>query len=340
MLLMEDKVPFFSIIIPVYNTKKFLPSCVDSVLSQTFKDFEMILVDDGSTDGSSDLCNSLAAENPSVVRVFHKENEGVIATRCFGVERTTGEFVLFLDADDCYRANALELVRKAIVDNSADIVMFDYSSDVNFSSGTMDVSFETNCVLEKRTVYREFFKRSINSIWNKAFARKLAPSKEHLSKYLDVKVGEDAIQTGCVLREAERIVYIDEVLYFYRQHEESVMHSYNPNALLYSCRVVVFFNEYLESLYFDNDTEREFQEIIDLSSVYDCCVSIASIVRKAGCIDVIPSEINYLYDAYRRCNKTKVKTVQRIEFFLFKRKCYVILLSLLKVWDGLKCKKV
>ena len=91
-----------SVIIPVYNVKNYLEECVDSILSQTFSDFELILVDDGSTDGSSEICDRYLSD--SRVKVVHKENGGLLSARKAGVEQVKGDYVCFIDSDD-YVAN-------------------------------------------------------------------------------------------------------------------------------------------------------------------------------------------------------------------------------------------
>ena len=100
--------PSISVIVPVYQAEKFLHRCLDSVARQTFSDWELILVDDGSTDGSAALCDRFAAKD-SRVRVFHrKKNQGVSEARNLGLHEAKGEFIAFLDADDCYEFQALE----------------------------------------------------------------------------------------------------------------------------------------------------------------------------------------------------------------------------------------
>ena len=104
---------FFSVIVPVYNVEKYLKECLDSILSQTFKDFELILVNDGSKDSSPAICDEYA-EKDSRVKVIHKENGGQSTARNMGIEKATGEFAVFLDSDDLLSPNTFEiLIEKA-----------------------------------------------------------------------------------------------------------------------------------------------------------------------------------------------------------------------------------
>ena len=99
--------PAISVIVPVYQAEALLPQCVESVLAQTFSDWELLLIDDGSRDGSPTLCDGYAARDPRI-RVFHKPNGGVSTARNLGLEQATGPYIAFLDADDTFEPAALE----------------------------------------------------------------------------------------------------------------------------------------------------------------------------------------------------------------------------------------
>ena len=115
-----------SVIIPVYNSEKYLKKCLDSLLDQTFQDFEIIAVNDGSTDSSRTILDQYAAQYPDTVHVYEKGNEGQGAARNFGMERAAGEYVLFLDSDDYVEKNMLEALYAAAVRDESDLVVCDY----------------------------------------------------------------------------------------------------------------------------------------------------------------------------------------------------------------------
>lgn len=118
--------PYFSIIIPVYNVEDYLKECVDSILGQSFQDFEMILVDDGSRDCSGKLCDDYAQQDQRVV-VVHKENGGSSSARNAGLKRAAGTYVIFLDADDFYDdSTLLERLHAETVKSSGDFILFGY----------------------------------------------------------------------------------------------------------------------------------------------------------------------------------------------------------------------
>lgn len=123
-----SKMPTFSIIIPVYNVAPYLRECLDSVLAQTFSDWEAICVDDGSTDGSGAILDEYASKD-SRFRVIHQQNAGVCAARNLGLSKVTGEWLLFLDSDDVFRDCALKVLSQAIHNNrECSFIVFDKES--------------------------------------------------------------------------------------------------------------------------------------------------------------------------------------------------------------------
>ena len=137
-----------SIIIPVYNGEKFISRCVDSVLSQTYSDFELILVNDGSKDNSGKLCDAYAQKDPRI-RVIHQENGGVSRARNRGLDAAKGDVISFVDIDDYIAPQMLEVALKYLTD--ADICMFD--AVTVWENGSMDADtiplLETDILLSK-----------------------------------------------------------------------------------------------------------------------------------------------------------------------------------------------
>ncbi|MBR3802122.1 MAG: glycosyltransferase family 2 protein [Clostridia bacterium] len=123
---MENQ-PIVSVIIPVYNVEDYLCECVDSVINQTYKNLEIILVDDGSTDSSGKICDDYA-EKDERIRVIHKNNSGPSKTRNVGLEHAKGKYIFFLDSDDYIELNALEMLVQAAETNDADLVFFEAHS--------------------------------------------------------------------------------------------------------------------------------------------------------------------------------------------------------------------
>lgn len=116
--------PQFSIIIPVYRVEEYLEKCVDSILAQTCQDFELLLIDDGSPDGSGAICDRYAASHPNQVRALHQPNGGAGAARNRGIELAQGDYLLFVDGDDWLAPNLLEDLSASIAATPADLYLF------------------------------------------------------------------------------------------------------------------------------------------------------------------------------------------------------------------------
>lgn len=163
--------PSVSVIIPVYNSEKFLQRCVDAVLKQTFKDFELLLIDDGSEDRSLAICKNYTRGADRRIRVFHKENGGVSSARNLGLENANGEWIAFADSDDEVKENWLEILwknRKIDSDKNVDIVVSGYKIICNDGSGNFDYGLDLKGDLQLLYPQLQGMKM-FGSLWNKLF---------------------------------------------------------------------------------------------------------------------------------------------------------------------------
>ncbi|MBR5282460.1 MAG: glycosyltransferase [Alistipes sp.] len=198
-----------SVIVPVYNTEKFLDECIQSILAQTFTDFELLLIDDGSMDSSGVICDKYAADD-SRVKVFHKENGGVTSARRLGVEQSKGDFVLFVDSDDTITNTALHSLTIAIDDN-VDIILTRIKTEKIESSDISAIEFI------KKTLVGEIAKGVPARLY-----RRILFEKDTLSLTREIFVGEDEIMNLMVGKNARTIRIINESIYYYRHNLESV----------------------------------------------------------------------------------------------------------------------
>lgn len=159
---MEMNNPLISVIVPVYNVEKYLPRCIDSILAQTFTDFELLLIDDGSNDKSGEICEEYAKID-NRIKVFHKENGGVSSARNIGLDNAHGKFVSFVDSDDWLEPACLaECLKIAEIEN-ADIVISDYFVDEKKTIKRMTQCFNGNLI-------NDLFAGNIfGALWNKFF---------------------------------------------------------------------------------------------------------------------------------------------------------------------------
>lgn len=144
-----------SIIVPVYNTEPYLSRCIDSILCQSFIDFELLLIDDGSSDGSGKICDAYA-EKESRIRVFHKENGGVSSARNLGLEMARGEWVCFVDSDDELLPNGLQVMADGI-SNEVSMVLAGYIIYNDEGLLTYSVMENKRCILDRKQAIKEMF---------------------------------------------------------------------------------------------------------------------------------------------------------------------------------------
>lgn len=210
-----------SVIIPVYNPGPFLGECLASLDAQTCRDFEIILVDDGSSDGSADICDAYAAKRENV-HVFHGPNRGPLLARRQGMREAQGDYLMFLDADDCLRFDAVQVVTDAAEDG-ADVICFGCAQGVVESYAA---SVSTPAILasgfyqgdDYEDVKRAVCSGLFNSLCDKVFRRSLVDFDDGYAAWQSLKHGEDLFQLMPLLSAARSLRCLDEVLYFYREN--------------------------------------------------------------------------------------------------------------------------
>ena len=224
----------YSILVPVYNVEKYLQQCLDSLVQQTYRDFEVILADDGSTDGSGQICDEYAQRYPELFRVFHKQNEGLLLTRRFSLQQAKGEYILFVDSDDYVSPQLLETVDKAFNRYSCDMVLFNF---IRFTEGkedfwSPDIPVESGAVFkheEKQELYHHFVLNHLFvNMWVKAIRRdRVDIDVDYMDK--NVAKCEDVVQSLPLFNQCEQIVYIDAKLYYYRKNAGSMTLNYKES---------------------------------------------------------------------------------------------------------------
>ena len=154
----------FSIIIPVYNDENNIPRCIKSVISQSFNNFECLLINDGSLDSTPSICDNYAKKD-SRFRVFHKSNEGISKTRQFGINNSNGSYIIFIDSDDWIDSSFLEILNKKISTDSSDIIFLDFFDE---SSNLKEKYFNQNpSSMDSETVIKDVLEcRLFSCLWN------------------------------------------------------------------------------------------------------------------------------------------------------------------------------
>ena len=210
--MMNETTPKISVIVPVYKAEAYLHRCVDSLLAQTFTDFEILLIDDGSPDRSGEICDEYARKD-SRVRVFHKENGGVSSARQCGMDHAQGEYTIHADPDDWVEPTMLEELYKKAKEEDADMVICDFYEERK--NKTIYVRQQPSS-LDHETVLCELFQQLHGSCWNKLVRR--ACYREFGVRFPEeLTFCEDLFVNACLVSNDIRIAYLGKAFYHYDQ---------------------------------------------------------------------------------------------------------------------------
>ena len=215
----REKAPLLSIIVPVYKVENYLPKCIDSILAQTFTDFELILVDDGSPDDCPALCDA-TAEKDARVRVIHQKNGGLSAARNAGLDAARGAWIGFVDSDDYIEPEMYEVLYQAVQSTGADLALCDYAEvdEAGKPCPPMHVSLS-----EGELTGQKLLKRAsglmVQLAWNKLYRRAIFTQL----RYPEGKLNEDLFLIPEVCLQIQKAVVVPKALYYYVQRGGSIM---------------------------------------------------------------------------------------------------------------------
>lgn len=231
---------FFSIIIPVYNVENYIEQCLESVVTQEFDSFEVILVDDGSTDSSGVLCDAYAEKYPKVT-VIHQENKGLAGARNTGLDKASGEWILFVDSDDWIESGMLRRLYERMSEEDADLYSYNvYKTDEQgtvtekllFTPENREISFYNE---KDRFVY--FTEQLMQyktgwEVWSRVFRRSIIEKNKLRFRNCAEVFAEDYLFTFQYLLFAQRVKQLCAVFYYYRQRANSLLHRLDKGSVL------------------------------------------------------------------------------------------------------------
>ena len=227
--------PFFTIIIPIYNNISFISASIKSLLQQSFHDFEIILIDDGSTDGSYELCKKFLV-NKSSITLLHQPNSGAGSARNLGLEHAKGEYICFFDIDDKVRSDWLENIYKLVNQRFPELIVYSYR-EINPALKTKtslifkDRFYENNDSI-KETYVSELSGVKFNNgfVWNKVYRRELLINKN--IKFPSLRIQQDEVFNHEVYKNANSLLTSSEILYDYYVYDKgNTRNSYIPERL-------------------------------------------------------------------------------------------------------------
>lgn len=218
-----------TVLVPVYKVEKYLSCCIESIIHQTYKNLEIILIDDGSPDNCPCICDCYAAQD-SRIQVIHQKNRGSAAARNAGLERATGEFIIFIDSDDFVHSEMLSDLYAAVNREKADMAMCGFicvneecnrTADMEKMSGEHRLNDEVICADEYWNYYYNRPDVAFIAVWNKLIRREVYENV----RFKEGKTIDDEFVIHYLISRCERIVCVKENLYYYRKRSGSVMSS-------------------------------------------------------------------------------------------------------------------
>ena len=272
-----------SIIVPIYKVEKYLCECIDSVLAQTYENFELILVDDGSPDNCGKICDEYAKKD-SRIKVFHKENGGVSSARNVGLDNAKGEYITFIDSDDFVDKQYLERLYVDLKENGADVSICKISC---YNEGATylkrDVFPGKAVITENKKEFENFIcryfslKKYIMGSACRSLYKKYILEKHRFDESL--KICEDLLFLIGAFCQTKKISFIKSPLYYYRVNEESALHTYKKNYLenhiaLYSA---------LDKILSKKNSKKINKALENYRSLLCYYVVVEELVYKSGC---------------------------------------------------------
>ena len=249
-----------SVILPVYNSENYIKECLDSLLSQTFKDIEILCIDDGSTDGSLNILKDIE-KTDSRITVITQENMGVAKTRNNGMNLVKGNYVYFMDSDDCLDKNAFKKLHDNITSNRSDfcimkVIFVNGSEEYKFPAFDIDKEFDKVNFNDFTFTYRDVKSHVLNDLfapWLKLYSAEFLKSNDDFT-FPEIKSYSDAPFHVKTMLNASRISFVPEYLYYYRENDGSLVHS--------SSNTINFFrlSDIIEDYLVKNDFIDEFTD--------------------------------------------------------------------------------
>lgn len=343
--------PQVSIIVPVYNVENYIERCLNSLVNQTFKDIEVITINDGSTDKSLELLNKYEKEDIRV-SVIDLGDEGVSYCRNLGIEKANGKYIMFVDSDDWIDSSMVEVMYKKAEENNLDLVMCSYIREFKDHSKEKIFNLPQEIIYKEDKVKNELLRKlvgpikeelsnpemldALGTVWGKLYRADIL--KENKIKFVDLKkIGsaEDTLFNIFTFNYLKKVMFLNKSMYHYwRDNPKSVTSQYNPK--LKEQRKVFF--KYISDFIKENNFEQVFEEALNNR----ICTSVLGLgliecsknnkisrINKIKNIKIIINE-EYIRNAYKNLELKYFSIHWRIFYFFIKNKmsfCSYLMLS-------------
>lgn len=236
--------PLISIVIPIYKAEKYINKCIESILSQTFKNFEIILIDDGSPDNSGRICDQYAAKDKRI-SVYHQANSGVSSARQYGLNQAKGEYIIHVDPDDWIESSMLEELYKKAKEENADMVICDYYKDYSKTNRNEYIK-QNPSQLRSDIVLKELFLHLHGSCCNK-LVRRACFTKYNIKFPIELRFCEDLYVNAALLKNNIKVTYLNKAFYHYVQdiNSNSLVNTYSLKVYEHDIKMKSLFDSLL-----------------------------------------------------------------------------------------------
>lgn len=261
MLDMEKKV---SVILPIYNVEEFLPKSIESVMDQTYRNLEIVLVDDGSTDSCPKICDDYARKDKRI-KVIHKKNGGLSSARNAGIDMASGEFIYFLDSDDYIETNLVEMCVSVIQTTMCDVVVFNHVIESESKEEIGKTHFSQQQIItdtiDKKMKYVSniLLKYQVGwNAWNRFYKADIIRDNKLYYPDNNVIFAEDQAFALLIALYQKKMVVVEDVLYHYLQRETSIMGKNKKPPLSKFVKLCLDYENYVETM--SEDTVQCFEK--------------------------------------------------------------------------------
>lgn len=320
-----------SVIVPVYNVEKYLRKCFDSLVNQTLKDIEIIIINDGSPDNSKEIIDEYAKKYPKMIKALHKENGGLGDARNDGVKMSKGEYIAFVDSDDFVEIDMFEKLYSQAIKDKADLVICGYNVynedyKLLYSTPSIDDSVSDNRMIN--------IVLGDNAVWNRLYKRELIVDNK--MKFRTRVWYEDIDYKINVLLHSKKISTIKDGLYNYLVRQGSIMNNSNIEKNL---EILAAFDQILEYCKLAKKTKKYSAEIEYLAIQHILIAGITRIINASGekelKKEVIGKLENYMNDKFPNYKNNKyiqkLPRNKKIIYYLINKKMYALVRLIFKI---------
>lgn len=320
-----------SIIMPIYNAEKYLCEAIESVLNQTYTDFELLLINDRSTDNSKGICVEYSKKDNRIILLENNsESHGPGPTRNIGLDYATGEYIYFMDADDWIDINLLLYAVNRMRETNADIVQFGVIYERNDENNPEQYFWRGKNLLTKDEIRKDFFyywEENRNSLWMYLFRR----DEVKTIRFENIIIGEDISYIMDALSNSEKIAYIAKALYHYRYVEGSTSHRWIKNTI--ECREIIWNHQlnFLKSFPEDMDKLAYAEVAYDnyIWAIYQLSSNLCTLSYKDKKRELLKMKEKMEFDQYRDIYPLELQHgLQKVKYMLVKYRLEGIILLL------------